>query len=295
MKSEALPGLVRPFTLLAPAVGAAAGAIVAEGATHLPLPLERVLLAVSSALLVTAASNAWNQAFDAGLDRINKPHRPIPAGLATEREALVLGHVCAVGGLVLGLVVGVWFFACVCLGVVGTWIYSAPPLRTKRLPFGALLTIAIPRGALVPVAGWAVVTTPSASDPWALGAIAGLFVLGAAGTKDFADVQGDRAHGCRTLPIVFGARRAARMMAPFLVLPFGLLPLAGWLGWLQPSVASLAVLGGVLALVGGVTAWVLVRDPEGLGERGRNHPAWALMYLLLLGTHIGTAILYANL
>jgi len=292
MKAAALPALVRPFTLLAPPVGVLAGAYVAHAADVTAIEVAALLLAALAAVLATCASNAWNHAFDVEIDRRNKPHRPIPAGLATTREAILLGHVCALGGLFAGYLTSPWFFACVAAGVFATWIYSAPPLRTKRRTWGALLTIAIPRGMLVPVAGWAVVRPPDTLEPWALGLVAGLFVFGAAVTKDFADVEGDREHGCRTLPVAWGAARAARFTAPFLVVPFLLYPLSGVLGLLWPPVGYLWVLTGVLAVPGVLAGRLLVRDPAGLAVRGGNHPAWVLMYLLLLGVHVCTAIVY---
>ena len=57
-------------------------------------------------------------------------------------------------------------------------------------------------------------------EPWFIGAIFGLFLLGASTTKDFADMEGDRLGGCRTLPILYGVRRAAWMISPSFVLPF---------------------------------------------------------------------------
>ena len=52
-----------------------------------------------------------------------------------------------------------------------------------------------------------------------------LFLVGAASTKDFADIEGDRAGGCKTLPILHGPRKAAWIIAPFFVLPWLLMPL----------------------------------------------------------------------
>ena len=296
MTAKSLLELARPFTLLAPTVGVVAGALVAQAAitsaSHASMPWVRVALAVASALLVTAASNAWNQVYDVEIDRINKPQRPVPSGRVTARQALICGHVQALCGLALAWFVGATFFACVAAGVFATWIYSAPPLRTKQSWWGALLTIAIPRGLLVPVAGWAVVAEPRTAEPWALGVVSGLFVLGAAVTKDFADLRGDRAHGCRTVPVLVGVRKAARLVAFFLVTPFLLYPLFGRLGFLQPAAADLWLLTGVLVLIGLLAATSLLRDPEGMSEGGRNHPAWAAMYLLLLAMHVGVAILY---
>lgn len=285
--------LVRPFTLLAPAVGSLAGAVAASAATGLALPVLTVACGVAAALAATGASNAWNQAFDADIDRVNKPERPVPAGRATAAAARRLGHGLAGAALLLGFLATPAFGACIALGVLGTWIYSAPPLRTKASLLGALLTIAVPRGFLVPLAGWSLVVAPwTVVDPWSLGAIVFLFVLGAAATKDFADVEGDRAHDCRTLPVVLGARRAAFVIAPFLALPFLLLPVAAALGLLGASVLAWSVLAGLLTALGVVAAVSLVRDPDALARQGTNHPAWKAMYLLMLGFHIGCAVVY---
>ncbi len=292
MRAAAVAGLARPFTLLAPMIGTLAGAWAAVGARAAGWDWPRVVFAVGSAAFATVASNAWNQAYDVELDRINKPARPIPSGAATVGEALVFGHACAALALALGWFASPWFLLCVALGVSGTWIYSAPPLRTKRRPVGALLTIAIPRGLLVPVAGWSVLAVPDRTDPWALGLVTFLFVLGAAATKDFADVEGDEQHGCRTLPVLMGVERAAKFVAPFLFLPVLLYPVLGALGLLEAPLLNLSVLAGILALGGVLTARSLLRDPAELAKRGGNHPAWIGMYLLMLGAHVGAAIAY---
>ena len=73
--------------------------------------------------------------------------------------------------------------------------------RTKRLGVWANVTIAIPRGTLLKVAGWTLVASAFSAEPWAIGGLFGLFLLGAASTKDFSDADGDRAGGCETLPV----------------------------------------------------------------------------------------------
>ena len=108
-----------------------------------------------------------------------------------------------------------------------TWAYSAPPLRARNSWWLGPLVIAIPRGLLLKVAGWGTLAPVTADrEPWILGAVFFFYVLGAAPTKDFADVEGDRAGGSESLPIRFGrARSPARMIAPFLCLPGVLLAL----------------------------------------------------------------------
>ncbi len=297
MDARTVIGLVRPFTMLAPLVGVVAGAGTASHATGAPFRVELVALAALAAVFANGASNAWNQAFDADIDRLNKPTRPIPAGTATVAGARRLGHVLALlGVLVAGAHAAVVhraaFLVCVAGGVFATWIYSAPPLRTKRLLALANPTIAVPRGFLVPVAGWAVLAPVASLEPFALGLVPGLFVLGAASTKDFADVEGDRAHGCRTLPVVLGLAPAARIVAPFLVVPFLLYPILALAGALQRPTAAWAVAGGVLAAGGAWTARALLRDPSSLATE-RNHPAWRGMYLLMLANYGVVLAVYA--
>jgi 4-hydroxybenzoate polyprenyltransferase len=290
--THALVALSRPFTLLAPAVGVTCGALAASGATGLDLPVDRVTLGVLAALVATAASNAWNQVFDLELDRINKPERPLVRGSLTSGTALRCGHLLAVFAVALAAFSGVAYLACLLIGLSATWIYSAPPLRLRRFMLPALFTIAIPRGLLVPVAGWSLVAPVLQPEPWALGLVTGLFVLGAAATKDFADMEGDKQGGCVSLPIRLGPKGAAWAVAPFLLLPFLLFPVLARLGLLTPPTRALDTLGYSLAAAGLVVAFLLVRDPQRLARRGENHPAWAGMYLLLLGTFVGIAITY---
>jgi 4-hydroxybenzoate polyprenyltransferase len=171
------------------------------------------------------------------------------------------------------------------------WAYSAPPFRTKRHGVWANVTIAVPRGLLLKVAGWSTVKTVFDAEPWYIGAIFGLFVLGASTTKDFADIEGDRAGACRTLPIVYGVKAAAWMIAPFFVLPFALIPVGVWTGYLTGNSTLLLVLGPTLILYGVYTVYLLVRRPEELAAT-ENHPSWTHMYRMMMVAQIGFALAY---
>ena len=285
-------GLLRPFTLLAPVVGVLTGAAIARGALSVAWQGAPVFFACLSAALATGASNVWNQIFDAPIDRVNKPRRMIPAGHILPGDAFAFGTALAWGTLVCGWLAGPWFLVFVTLGLGLTWMYSAPPLRLKAHPLGANAAIAIARGLLVPVAGWSVLAPVNAPDPWVLGALAGLFLMGAASTKDFADIQGDSAHGCRTWPALYGAEGAARRMTPFVVGAFGLLPLAAQLGGLSISVPRASALALVLVLLGLRASWLLLRAPDAVASGSGNHPAWRWMYLTILVFFVGAAVTY---
>ena len=171
------------------------------------------------------------------------------------------------------------------------WAYSAPPLRTKAHGIWANVTIAVPRGLLLKVAGWSTVKTILGPEPWFIGTIFGLFLLGASTTKDFADIEGDRAGGCHTLPILYGVKKAAWMIAPFFVLPFLLIPLGVRAGILTGNPVLLDALAGALVLYGIYTVYLLVRKPEELAFT-ENHPSWTHMYLMMMVAQVGFALAY---
>jgi len=283
---------MRPATLPAPVAGVIGGAIAAGGGwPRDPLPLA---LAVVSALLLTGASNGLNQIADVDADRINRPERPLPAGRLGMRQAWWIVAALLAPGVALAAAVGPYYLACVVITVPITAAYSFLPVRTKRIPFLANATIATPRGLLLVLAGWAVGGGFWRPEAWILGAIAWLYIFGAATTKDFADVAGDRATGCVTLPLLLGPRGAARFVAPFLVVPFLLYPVAAGAGWLPGGSLAWGLFGGCLALLGAVAAALLVKNPAPPAG-GRAHPAWGLMYLQLTAAHLGAAVIFATL
>jgi geranylgeranylglycerol-phosphate geranylgeranyltransferase len=317
--------LSRPFTLLPPLLGIVSGAVCAFGSAHNPDPARRVTgaviltIAIGSvcASLMNAASNIVNQIADLEIDRRNKPGRPlvtgeIPISRAWATAALLYAgaivptwlvvpypHVSFGERLHAPLILHAAFFI-YCLGALATFVYSCRAFgRTKRHWLAANLTIAVTRGGLLKVAGWAFVASIGVWEAWTIGFIFALFLLGATSTKDFSDMAGDRAHGCVTLPIRFGVATAARIIAPFFVVPWLLIPLFAWLP--EPGRSAvrlltgdrtfLTVLGLVLAAWGIYAARLLLRNPEELA-RTENHPAWTHMYLLMMSAQIGFALAY---
>jgi 4-hydroxybenzoate polyprenyltransferase len=287
----------RPFTLIAPALGMLSGGVTALGAHHEPVPLDarlllKIVLGTLMAATLNGASNGINQVYDLAIDRVNKPKRPIPSGRLGIREANTVTLVLYLTAMALALGVNRQCFALAAAAAALTIAYSVPPLRTKR--FGALanVTIAVPRGVLLKVAGWSAVR-PILGDrePWYIGLIFGTFLLGASTTKDFADMKGDAADGCITLPVRYGPRRAAWMIAPFFVLPFLLIPLGTWRGWLTGHPWFLYPLGFGLALWGIYTVSLILKDPDELA-RTENHPSWSHMYKMMFAAQMGFAVSY---
>lgn len=290
--------LARPFTLLAPTLGFIAGGIIAlfvpfaDGYHPALTYIFPIAVGALSAALLNAASNTINQIFDLEIDKINKPMRPLPSGRIKKFKAWIFALLCygASFGLAI-LVPNRQFLFIVLLTAFLTYAYSGPPFRTKRFGWGANLTIAIPRGMLVLVAGWSAVRSIWHPEPWFIGLILGLFVFGAATTKDFSDIEGDEANGVRTLPIIYGVRTAVYLIAPFFVIPFMLIPYGLLFGLMSGPQVPLSMLSFILAAYGCFVLFLILRDPEKLATEA-NHVSWKHMYLLLVLAQVGTALCY---
>lgn len=291
--------LARPFTLVAPALGFFSGAVTAIGAAPAePLDWPTLLPGFIGAIMAAvfnAGSNALNQIYDLDIDRINKPNRPLPSGRLSIRAAWVFTVIAYVLTLVLAWAVAPGgrheCFWIVLIAVVATLIYSMPPLRTKQRGMWANITIAIPRGVLLKVAGWSAVKTVVGLEPWFIGSIFGLFLLGASTTKDFADMEGDARGGCRTLPIIYGVRKAAWMISPSFVLPFLLINVGVWMGILTGQTLLLHGLGIGMTAYGIYVLYLMLRKPEDLATE-ENHVSWAHMYRMMFVLQIGFAAAY---
>ena len=300
--------LSRPFTLVAPALGFASGAATAYGAApretwQLHLLLYPVI-GLTMAAVLNAASNALNQIYDLEIDRVNKPKRPLPSGRLSIHDAWIFTWVMYAIALVLA-----WFVApaaygsadlrlrdhqCFWIVVVATiitFLYSVPPFRTKRLGIWANVTIAIPRGVLLKVAGWSAIKSVFGAEPWYIGAIFGLFLLGASTTKDFADMEGDARGGCRTLPIIYGVTRAAWMISPSFVIPFLMISAGAWTGILTGNFVLLQILSAVMTAYGIYVCYLMLRRPEDLAVE-ENHVSWAHMYRMMFVAQVGFALAY---
>ena len=300
--------LARPFTLIAPALGMASGGIVAyfaegekfarDGTSFLKV----LLLGTLAAALLNAASNAVNQIFDLDIDRINKPDRVLCKGDVSMLGAGMFAGITGALALMLAAVVSTltnhWgTLALFVLAALFSAAYSVPPVRMKARGWWANLTVALPRGMLLKVAGWSLAQSILSWEAWYIGLIMGLFLMGATTTKDFADARGDAAYGVKTLPVMYGPSKAAKVVTPFLVLPFLLMPAAIAVGeltgfhLLTGHIVDLVVLGVICSLWGAHIAARILSDPESLTNT-ENHPAWRHMYYLMIFIQVGFVLAY---
>jgi len=266
--------LTRPFTLIFPFVAAFAGLMLASKRVD----IKSVFLGISVGLIliiVDSAANIFNQYFDREIDSVNKPMRPIPQGEISPGAVLALSLVLYGVGISLSLLLNFRFFLLVVLYATLTILYSAPP-RLKRFPWLSNITIAVARGMLILMAGYAAIK-PLDMEIWAISSVLGFYLVGAASTKDFVEIKGDRKHGIRTLPVIYGTERTIKIIWPFFIFPFLLIPFYCYLSLIPSNMIVLTA----FVLLGGFTVASMLRNPS---EKAftENSLSWVLMYLTII-------------
>ncbi|PSP19058.1 MAG: homogentisate phytyltransferase [Cyanobacteria bacterium QS_8_64_29] len=153
-----------------------------------------------------------NQIQDLAIDRVNKPHLPVAAGEISRQQAQAIVAVAAGLALALAGWLGPWLLATVGGSLAIGTAYSLPPVRLKRFPFWAAVSILSVRGAIVnvglflhfgrTVAGSAAL--PPAAIALALFVV--VFSVAIALFKDVPDTEGDRRYGIATFTLLLGKR-----------------------------------------------------------------------------------------
>jgi 4-hydroxybenzoate polyprenyltransferase len=270
--------LIRPFTLIAPFVVSVSIMIASYVHTYHFLPtypqfILIILPASLSFVFLNAASNALNQATDVSADQISKPYRPLPQGIITKHEAIIISIIFYSFAFIFGLIIHLWFLLFLVFIAIFTVTYSLYPRMKDRLWFNQLW-IAVPRGFLAILASWVVFGSILEPIPLIIGCISGLFLFGGSITKDLTDQNADDMVGTKTLINCYGVQKAACMVLPFLFFPFLFIPIFINNGLLPVSFWGLTF----LAIPSFLTFRMMIRHHQS-NCFFENTKAWVLMYL----------------
>ena len=116
------------------------------------------------AVVFNAGNNALNQIYDLEIDRVNKPKRPLPSGRLSISQAwsFTVDHVRADARLAWLVAPGgrrECFWIVLVAIVVHVHLLRSAAAHEAASACWANITIAIPRGVLLKVAGWSAVKT----------------------------------------------------------------------------------------------------------------------------------------
>lgn len=163
------------------------------------------------------AALMWNDQHDLAGDRINRSQRPLALGRLTVPQVARIGAVSAWISALLALAVS-YHALLIMSGILFlAWAYSAPPLRLKRWPLVATLTLAV-LSILSAATGFALFAQEMTPIVFPRRIALLLLVAIALGftAKDLKDRPGDAATGVITLA-TFLPERSARIASALLV------------------------------------------------------------------------------
>jgi 4-hydroxybenzoate polyprenyltransferase len=204
VKLRALAANARPFTLLLPIVGGYLMVQASLGRFELPTPDPFITVgAVASMMLVNAAGNYWNSLADLEIDRINKPYRPLPSGVLSEREVRAAAGLMSILSVVVAWFINPVFFVLALAMMLATMAYSLEPVRLKKRLWLNNGSQALIRGVLGPLAMWSIYA-PVGQSVMILASTMFLFIVTAQSIKDIPDMRGDSFFNVRTIPVVYG-------------------------------------------------------------------------------------------
>jgi homogentisate phytyltransferase/homogentisate geranylgeranyltransferase len=175
-----------------------------------------------------------NQLEDIEIDRVNKPFLPLAAGELTTTAARRIVAACAVIPCVLALTQGAVELVAVAAGLAVGTAYSSPPLRLKRYPALACLSITAVRSVVVNL-GVSLHFMRSLGDEswtvpapvWALTLFVLPFSLAIAILKDVPDAEGDRRFRIATFTLRVGAPTVMRLGLAALTVAYVAMAVAG--------------------------------------------------------------------
>jgi len=170
--------------------------------------------------MVCGTSQAVNDWFDRDIDAINEPDRPIPSGRIPGRWGLYIAIIGTILSMALALTMGQWVVYATIVGLVCAWIYSAPPLRLKMSGWWGPGICALTYEGLSWFTGAAIMA--AALPPADVLIVLLLYSAGAHGImtlNDFKAEKGDVLMGVRSLPVILGTGRAARLACVVMAVP----------------------------------------------------------------------------
>jgi len=258
MSADGFFTIIRPANAVMAGVAAVVAYLIATGTL---VPEAGFLLIVVT--LITAAGNVINDYYDADIDAVNRPDRPIPSGQVSRTAALWYALLLFGAGIAASLFTNA---ICIAFAIANSLLLALYAARLKSLPVAGNVSVAYLSGSMFLFGG----ALAGTSGLVRLVPIAGMTVLAMMArelVKDAEDVEGDKAGGASTLPIRIGVKKTAFFAFAFVVLS-AFASLVPFLWWGIPYLVLIVLVDLVLL----VAAWRALGcdSPECIRESGAS-------------------------
>jgi geranylgeranylglycerol-phosphate geranylgeranyltransferase len=230
MSAAGFFAITRPANAVVSGITAIIAYLIATGTV---IPSTIILLAIVT--LITAAGNVINDYFDADIDRINRPERPIPSGTVTPGAARFFAGVLFLTGIFCALLTPP---LCLLLVVINSFILILYAAKFKSMPVVGNAAVAY-LAASIFLFGGAFAGEEAIVLMIPVAVITFLATMVREIIKDAEDVEGDAAGGADTLPIRIGIRQTTRIALVFALIATiaSIVPGLWWGIWYTAGIA----------------------------------------------------------
>jgi len=250
-KLEAYFRIMRPINSLMMGFAVLVGAVIARSGAPANFEVRNLAWAFVTGFALTAGSMVVNDYYDREIDAINEPNRPIPSGMVSPKEALVLAFFLAVIGFAAAYVTGIPSLAIAAISWILFTTYTTVGKRTGLLGnFLVSTCVAIPF-----VYGSVVITSGIDINVLIFVSMVFLSNTGREITKGIVDIEGDIRQNVRTLAVRFGSKTAAIAAALFNISATLLSPTPVLFGLVSPwfvplvSITDIGLVASSIALL----------------------------------------------
>lgn len=166
-----------------------------------------------------------NDLADIDIDVISNPGRPLPKHTLTPQMMRDIGFGWLVLSLVGAFIVGYYPFFMMLIFTSAYYLHSVPPLRLKRVPILSSFLNSLTCLATV-LAGFFFLSPDKMLTAFPSLPVIGIIVIFTLSSnfRDIKDIEGDKAAGIQTLPVIFG-RYGRQVVGALLAIGFLLVPI----------------------------------------------------------------------
>ena len=258
--------IIRPPIILISCLGALVGALNASAFLNnstIALTIYQLLMIIFGASFLAAGLMIHNDVTDLKSDKVNRPHKPLPAGRIQINSARLIGIILMILSIFIALFINYtinnqinWICGLFTLAIVVVGLYynhygkyhgilghTAVAFGVGAIPFWGAIAIA-PGNLLL-------------MFPLALA----IFVqeIGREIMVNVGDYQGDLKAGFKTVPVQFGRKKAMLIALIFYLLFIPIFPIP-YFGWFDASIVFSSlfyIVGGTLFAVALLLTWIL--------------------------------------
>jgi len=245
--------------------------------------LEKLSLAILFCILGLASINALNQIADVEIDKINKPHRPLPSKKLKRKTVFLISFILSLFAGLITIYLGIGYFIIALAGLAIGLLYNVPPIYAKKNAVFGMLLIGFGYGVLMFLVGWGV-HQPFFSIPlWILGFLY-LHEVIFSSSKDFSDIKGDSYADVKTIPVIFGKKKGSLICYLLYLIPYVILLILKLNGNITSNVYPLLGLGPI--------AGIIVFGFCGLYEKKYSYIGYFLSIIVSLVVKISLFFIY---